>query len=126
MKVVLENIRKLKPIANDREISEDYEFCEKIGEGAFGKVYRVVHKASGIPRAVKVLYKKDLTGKKQLLVETESLKKLDHPNIIRLYECYESKSKLFLVQELLKGEELYQRLESLQMFDENYARQLFR
>ncbi len=84
-------------MGNNKEISDDYEFLEKIGEGAFGKVYKVICKASGKPRAVKLLYKKDLTGKKQLLCETENLKRLDHPNIIRLFEYYETKTKLFLV-----------------------------
>jgi len=109
----LDMVRNKKTeMGESKEISDDYEFLEKIGEGAFGKVYRVICKASGKPRAVKLLYKKDLSGKKQLLSETENLKRLDHPNIIRLFEYYETKTKLFLVQELLQGEELYQRLET--------------
>ena len=41
-------------------------------------------------------------------------------------EHYETKSKIFLVQELLKGEELYARLRDNEHFNEEYARNLFR
>ncbi len=58
--------------------------------------------------------------------EIENLKKLDHPNVIKLYESYETSSKLFLVQELLLGEELYQRIQSMQVMNEEYARKIFR
>ena len=51
--------------------------------------------------------------------------KLDHPNLIKLMEYYETKSKIFLVQELLQGEELYDRIRSSEYFDESYARTLF-
>jgi hypothetical protein len=95
--LVRTNVRNKSEMGNGKEISDDYEFLEKIGEGAFGKVYRVVSKDNGKTFAVKLLYKKDLTGKKQLLSETENLKRLDHPNIIRLYEYYETKTKVFLV-----------------------------
>ena len=99
LKMKLDKVRGINQIemGYNNEISDYYEFLEKIGEGAFGKVYKVIHKDSGKIRAVKLLYKKDLTGKKQLLSETENLKRLDHPNIIRLYEYYETRSKLFLV-----------------------------
>ncbi len=35
----------------------------------------------------------------------------DHPNIIRLEEVYESHSEIFLVQEVCKGGELFDRLD---------------
>lgn len=35
------------------------------------------------------------------------LKKLDHPNIIKLYEFYEDEKRCYLVTELCTGGELY-------------------
>jgi len=58
--------------------------------------------------------------------EIDNLKRLDHPNVIRLYETFETSTKLFLVQELLMGEELYQRIQSMQFMTEEYARKIFR
>jgi calcium-dependent protein kinase len=99
-------IRKYR-INKSKDISDFYDFQDKIGEGSFGKVYKAVHKDTGKLRAIKMLYKKQMANKADIMTEIENLKKLDHPNVIRLYEYYETKSKLFLVQELLQGEELY-------------------
>jgi calcium-dependent protein kinase len=77
-------------------------------------------------KAMKVIFKKKVENPKQIIAEIESLKKLDHPNLVKLYEYYESKSKIFLVQELLEGEQLYNRLQDLEHFDETTARNIFR
>ena len=48
---------------------------------------------------------------KQLLKnEINILQQLDHPNIVKLYETYESPDELYLVMELCTGGELYTRL----------------
>jgi calcium-dependent protein kinase len=41
------------------------------------------------------------------MMEMEVLKKADHPNIVRLYECYEEKNCLHLVTEYMAGGELF-------------------
>jgi calcium-dependent protein kinase len=60
-----------------------------------------VHRETGKLRAIKLIYKKKVDNVKSIIGEIESLRKLDHPNLIKLYEIYETKSKIFLVQELL-------------------------
>ena len=99
LKLIIAKVRSINDFSIDpnKEITDYYHFIEKIGEGAFGKVYKAIDKASGKERAIKYLYKKDITNRKQLLNETENLKKLDHPNITRLFETYQTKSKFFLV-----------------------------
>lgn len=44
-------------------------------------------------------------------MEIDALKKLDHPNLIKMIEFHEEKNRIYLVQELLFGEPLYERLE---------------
>ncbi len=39
------------------------------------------------------------------------MKQLDHPNIVRLEEVYESETEIYLVQELCLGGELFDRLD---------------
>ena len=41
------------------------------------------------------------------LNEINLLKKLDHPNILRILETYSDNSKFYLVTELCKGGELF-------------------
>ena len=48
--------------------------------------------------------------RERLLQEVLILGRLHHPNIVKLYEIYESPTSLYLVMELLSGGELFDRL----------------
>jgi len=65
-------------------------------------VYLATQRASGQQYAVKVINKKDL-GKdyeKNLKMEVDILKKVNHPNIIALKELFDTPDKLYLIMEL--------------------------
>ena len=57
----------------------------------------------------------------RLMYEIDILKNLNHPNILRLYEVYESKDKINLVTELCDGQELFEAIQSMHRFDERQA-----
>jgi len=80
-----------------------------IGEGAFGAVHKCLHKSTKETRAVKIIEKDKMEEqeKVRLQYEVEVLKNLNHPNIVRLFEVYESKDNIFLVTELCDGRELF-------------------
>lgn len=82
-----------------KDITDDYIFGEQIGQGGYGKVYKAVHKVTGALRAVKKLKKKllDQNNMKYILSEFEALKKLDHPNLVKLIDHYEDRDNLYLV-----------------------------
>ena len=83
--------------------------------GAFGEVRIVVHKESGVQRAVKVLKKNamDDDEKRMLFNEINILKEIvrrliieltifcvqDHPNIIKMYEFFEDDKRYYIVTE---------------------------
>jgi calcium-dependent protein kinase len=79
-----------------------------LGQGAFGKVYKVVCKKTQDIRAMKVLDKDKITASSQseLINEIEILKKLDHPNILKVYEYYEDARHLYIVTEFVDGRDL--------------------
>jgi hypothetical protein len=85
-----------------------------LGSGISGLVRLVSHKATGVKYAVKCL---DLglvdsdEGLMQLREEIFIMCQLDHPNIVRLEEVYESHNEIYLVQELCLGGELFDRLD---------------
>ena len=87
---------------------------EILGSGVSGLVRRVTHVATGIEYAVKCL---DLgllnteEGLEYLRQEIFIMCQLDHPNILRLEEVYQSSSEIYLVQELCHGGELFDRLD---------------
>ena len=85
-----------------------------LGSGISGLVRLVSHKATGVKYAVKCLelgLVNSPEGILQLREEIFIMCQLDHPNIVRLEEVYESHSAIYLVQELCVGGELFDRLD---------------
>ena len=58
--------------------------------GAYGYVNKVIHKTTGMIRAMKVIKKTSLIkeDEQNMFGEMNILKNLDHPNIIKLYELF--------------------------------------
>lgn len=88
--------------------------------GAFGEVRKCLHRETKALRAVKVVNKKSLNEEKQkkLINEITILKRLDHPNILKLYEFFQDQKRNFLVTELCNGGELFDKITEEQYFQE--------
>jgi hypothetical protein len=85
-----------------------------LGSGVSGVVRLVVHKATGVKYAVKCLdigLIASTEGLRQLRDEIFIMCQLDHPNIVRIEEVYESASEIYIVQELCLGGDLFDRLD---------------
>lgn len=93
-----------------------YEYSKEklIGKGAYGEVYLVKHNITGTIRAMKVIAKNNeeeqLTDE-EILNEINILKKIDHPNIVKIFEFYSNKSKYYLILEFCEGGNLYEFLD---------------
>lgn len=91
---------------------QEYEVKKKIGEGSYGVVYLIY---SNITSMYYVQKKIDLKGlSKAEIKDTEKevnlLKKLDHPNIIKLINGTKSKRYLELIMEYAEKGDLYNQL----------------
>ena len=108
---------------NTEPITSCYSFKDSIGIGGYGEVKRAIHIASNAPRAIKSMSLVDCDENQieKLMKEVSILKLLDHPNIIKVYEVYQSKYKLFIITELCTGGELFDRIKEMQSFTENQA-----
>jgi len=96
-------------------INNTYEVQFFIGEGAFGEVYRVMHKYLGVQ--VMKVFKEDYVSKTDLDTvtnEAKILSKLTHPNIVRVFETnsfiQEGKKYFFITMGFVSGETLTQLL----------------
>jgi len=97
-----------------KRIQDYYEVHEDqvLGSGISGQVKLCAHKETGRQYALKVLSKKMLRDETlaDLKAEINIMASLDHPNIVRIMEYFESKHRIYLILELLSGGELLDRL----------------
>lgn len=114
------------------EIKQDsvwnhYDKVKTLGEGMTGAVYAIRKKSGGATYAGKSVGKNKMeqTLIDDLRTEIEVLIALDHPNVVKLYEVYESKQDIYLVMEQCTGGELYDALIKNDSYDESYAAHLF-
>lgn len=100
-------------VINDEGIYRDFIIKnETIGQGAFATVKKVIERSSGDSYAVKIINRRRAIhagGKGAMLGvnrELEILRKLDHPNIVKLKSFYEDVENYYLVMELVPGGDL--------------------
>ncbi|XP_051628637.1 myosin light chain kinase, smooth muscle-like isoform X3 [Manacus candei] len=92
------------------KVSDVYTQLEKLGEGKFGKVYRLREKASGKIRAGK--YFRTRTGKERAAAraEVELMNLLQHPRLVQCLAAFQGPTELVMVMEYVAGGELFERI----------------
>jgi len=120
-------------IMDNRGSVDDYYSVDrqKLGQGSYGYVCKGLSRETGATRAVKYLSKARAKGlRMRFRQEIEIMKRVDHPNIIKLVETFEDSDHIFLVMELCVGGDLYNRLAQHGPFAEGSAallmQQIFR
>ncbi|MCQ2816192.1 MAG: protein kinase [archaeon] len=100
---------------------EDYDIVKELGEGGYGKVFKVKSKSTGLIRAMKKISK--IEGQENIetdiLNEIEALKKIDHPNIVKIFEYYMDSEGYYLITEFCSGGELFEIIEQKKKLEEN-------
>jgi tRNA A-37 threonylcarbamoyl transferase component Bud32 len=88
----------------------DLVFEKKVGEGAFGKVYRALHKESDTIYAVKsinVKYMQKVNRYHEIINEQKILEVLrDHPRIVHYYEVIQKQNMIYMVFDFAIGGDL--------------------
>jgi len=94
-----------------------------LGQGAFGEVRKCLHRDTKATRAVKLIKKESMSSEEEQSFKHEIsiLKKLDHPNILKLYEVFEDDKRYYLVTEMCKGGELFDEIVLKVQFSEKEA-----
>ncbi|KAK6588446.1 calcium-dependent kinase [Cryptosporidium xiaoi] len=106
----------------NKNINDFYELnLGNLGRGSYGSVVKAIDKRSGTQRAVKIILKPKLENINRLKREILIMKRLDHPNIIKLFEVFEDSNYLYFVMEICTGGELFDRIIKRGHFSERYA-----
>lgn len=103
-----------------QSLFNEYEIKEKLGEGAYGCVYKVQHKTTQYLRAVKAIKRKHVDST-AFSNEIGILKTVDHPNIIKLFDCYYDSNYYYMVEEYCSAGDLYDYIRKQKSFSENKA-----
>ena len=92
-----------------------YEIVEKLGEGAMGVVYRAKDSAIGRIVALKML-SAEVGAEEELHQrfqrEAEAIGRLNHPNVVTVYDLGQHDGQLYMAMELLEGEDLRSLIDS--------------
>ncbi|CAM9581513.1 unnamed protein product [Chrysoparadoxa australica] len=112
----------------ERRIQSMYQFLEKpsLGQGAFGEVLCGKHKDTGELVAIKQL-PRDITSQRAFEHEVEMLRLAgNHKNVISLRDVFEDEEASYIVMEMAKGGELFDRLVGMGPYSEREAAKLMR
>eukprot|EP01071_Lankesteria_metandrocarpae_P004306 Lankesteria_metandrocarpae@DN3475_c0_g1_i1.p1 len=121
------SIVKEEILTDGRAISDFYDInIGTLGKGSYGSVVKAKDLRSGAMRAVKIVFKPKIENIFRLKREILIMKRLDHPNIIKLFEVFEDQKNLYLVLEICSGGELFDRIIKSGHFSERYAASLMK
>ncbi|MDR2643757.1 MAG: serine/threonine protein kinase [Planctomycetaceae bacterium] len=90
-----------------------------LGRGGMGAVYEGIHEQTGDVAAVKVLldnFEGENDTRLRFEAEIDTLKRLRHPNIVRLFGFGKDQGLLYYVMELVEGASLYTELKRKRFF----------
>ena len=104
--------------------SDDFEILKKLGEGAFGKVFKVRSKINNKIYAMKRLnikaIREDNEKAYQLTInETSFLEGLNHPHIIKYYKNFTEGDILYIIIEFIANGDMNGFIEAHKKFKKN-------
>ncbi|GAB4851014.1 CBL-interacting serine/threonine-protein kinase 7 [Ancistrocladus abbreviatus] len=89
-----------------------YQLCRPLGRGSFAKVYLGRSLSDDNSVAIKIIDKAkvDAAMEPRIIQEVAAMRRLNHPNILRIFEVMATKSRIYLVMELARGGDLFEKL----------------
>ena len=102
-------------------IAKKYLKIKDISNGTYSKIYLVQNKTDFKVYCCKEILKCKVADLSKFKNEINVLSKVDHPNIIRLYEIFEDERYISLIMEFCQGGELFQKINELAEKDQSFS-----
>lgn len=110
--------------ASNRDIFKKYRVGKKLGCGSYGDVYYGERRDTGTKVAIKRIEKR--SNLRYLEREVNVAKSVDHSQVVKTYDIFETADHLYLVLEFMEGGELYDVLAEHGTLSEKIASQVVR
>ena len=116
----------------DSNLLKSYDVNFEIGRGAYSTVYQVKQKSTNEIRACKYISKANFTKESLAQFERECkiLEQSDHPNIVKVYEIFNTPKSYYIIMENCNGGSLSikidERINNKKPFDENILSEIIR
>lgn len=117
-------ITKLTDFFRKDQCETYYKLTRVLGQGSFATVKLAVCKEDNSLWAVKVIKKTSLgpDDEDALQMEVDILRRLQHPNIVQMKEVFDCPNNFYIVMEMCKGGELFDRIVEKEHYTEDEAR----
>ena len=102
-------------------IAKKYLKIKDISNGTYSKIDLVQNKTDFKLYCCKEILKCKVADLSKFKNEINVLSKVDHPNIIRLYEIFEDERYISLIMEYCQGGELFQKINDLAEKDQSFS-----
>ncbi|MFH9086726.1 serine/threonine-protein kinase [Streptomyces sp. NPDC017673] len=89
-------------------LADRYQLQDRLGSGAMGEVWRADDRLLGRPVAVKLLRTDEAADAERFRLEARTAGRLNHPNVVGVYDFGSHHGRLYLVMELVDGWSLAQ------------------
>ena len=93
-----------------REVS-GFSICNKVGQGGFSQIRKAKLKGNSAEICVKIISKRRVrsyTDMRHIQDEIRALAQLNHPNLVRYYQCDTDENNIYIFMEFIKGKPLLQ------------------
>lgn len=114
--------------ASKSSIKDYYALVAVLGEGHFGRVLLAKDRRTFERFAVKVIRKSRTQTRSQLHIqrELEILRQVNHQNVVRLYDLFDTEEKIYIVLEYMPGGALFSIIAEHKTFSEQHAASIMR
>ncbi|WP_247196098.1 serine/threonine-protein kinase [Streptomyces sp. GESEQ-35] len=89
-------------------LADRYQLQQLLGRGAMGEVWRALDQVLGRPVAVKLLRTEEAADAERFRLEAHIVARLNHPNLVGMYDFGSHHDQLYLVMEFVDGWSLAQ------------------
>ena len=104
---------------------KDYKKLNVIGEDSYSVIYEAQNRITDIMRAMKIIEKPKVHNseqeEKEINNEVNILKRIDHPNIVKIFEFYSNYDTYSIIIEYCRGGKLSTEIKNFGPFDEKYT-----